>query len=105
MSSKKPDPHIAANLKHIHAQGLTTESGADQHDREMVHGARGPPLLPQLSAYDLEKHVTVEQAAEILSIHVETFEATYPHLIRKVSPRCRRVKLRDLLSEQRVNAA
>ena len=46
---------------------------------------------------EVEQHVKLERAAEILGIHVETFEATYPHLIRRVSPRCRRVKLRDLL--------
>ena len=63
------------------------------------------PSLPMLTAIELEQHVTVERAAEILGIHFESYEATYPHLIRKVSPRCRRVKLRDLLSEQNVEAA
>jgi hypothetical protein len=57
------------------------------------------PRLPELTAIELEKHVTVEAAAEILGVHVETFEAHYAHLIRKVSPRCRRVKLRELLQE------
>jgi hypothetical protein len=68
---------------------------------------QGPPLppLPTLTAIELEQHLTVERAAELLNVHIETFEATYPHLIRRVSPRCRRVKLRDLLSEQRVQAA
>ena len=63
------------------------------------------PSLPVLSAIELEQYVKLERAAEILGIHIETFEATYPHLIRRVSPRCRRVKLRDLLSEQAVEAA
>ena len=61
--------------------------------------------LPALSAIELEQHVTVERAAEILGIHFETFEATYPHLIRRVSPRCRRVKLRDLLSQENASNA
>jgi hypothetical protein len=105
-SAKRSEPQIAANIKHAHDRGLAAEVGGDQHDREMVHGARGqPPQLPQLNAYELEKHITIEEAAKILGIHGETFEATYPHLIRRVSPRCRRVKLRDLLSEQRVAAA
>jgi hypothetical protein len=64
-----------------------------------------PSPLPMLTAIELEQHVTLERAAQMLGIHVETFEATYPHLIRRVSPRCRRVKLRDLLSEQQVQAA
>jgi hypothetical protein len=55
--------------------------------------------LPKLTAIELEKHVTVEAAAEILGVHIETFEAHYAHLIRKVSPRCRRVKLRELLED------
>jgi hypothetical protein len=59
-----------------------------------------PSPLPALTALELEKHITVEQAAAIMGIHVETFEATYAHLIKKVSPRCRRVKLRDLLTEE-----
>ena len=61
-----------------------------------------PSPLPVLTALELEKHVTVEEAAEIKCIHVETFEEHYAHLIRKVSPRCRRVKLRDLLKEDAV---
>jgi hypothetical protein len=64
-----------------------------------------PSPLPMLTAIELEQHVTLERAAQMLGIHVETFEATFPHLIRRVSPRCRRVKLRDLLSEQQVQAA
>jgi hypothetical protein len=58
-----------------------------------------PSSLPVLSAIELEQHVTVERAAEILGIHPETFEAAYPHLIKRVSARCRRVKLRKLLEE------
>jgi hypothetical protein len=103
MATKKSEPHIAANLKYIHDQGFAAEVGIGQHDREIVHGARGPPL-PVLTAIELEQYVTLERAAELLHIHVETFEATYPHLIKRVSPRCRRVKLRDLVS-QTVEAA
>jgi hypothetical protein len=55
--------------------------------------------LPALTALELERHVTVDEAAAIKGIHVETFEKAYGHLIKKVSPRCRRVKLRDLLTE------
>ena len=65
----------------------------------MVSPTTTPPELPVLTALELEKHITVEDAAKIKGIHVETFEAYYSHLIRKVSPRCRRVKLRELLQE------
>jgi hypothetical protein len=57
------------------------------------------PQLPKLTALELEAHVTVEEAAKLKGIHVETFEKYFAHLIRKVSPRCRRVKLRELLED------
>jgi hypothetical protein len=63
------------------------------------------PKLPELSALDLEKTVTVPTAAEIKGVSYDTFKRHYSHLIRKLSPRREGVKLRDLLSEQRVNAA
>ena len=42
-----------------------------------------PCPLPMLTAIEFEQHVTLERAAQMLGIHVETFEATYPHLIRQ----------------------
>jgi hypothetical protein len=105
MVKKTPAPqHIDANFENIHERGLAAGTGLQQHGREVTHGPRGPPL-PTLTALELEQHVSVERAAEILCIHAETFEAAYPHLIRRVSPRCRRVKLRDLISVQTVEAA
>jgi hypothetical protein len=56
--------------------------------------------LPELSALDLEKHVSVAEAAEYLNISVDTFKRHYSELIRKVSPRRDAVKLRDLLQEK-----
>jgi hypothetical protein len=55
--------------------------------------------LPELSALDLEKRVSVPQAAEILGISVDTFKRHYQHLIKRVSPRRDAVRLRDLLTE------
>ena len=60
---------------------------------------RGPPL-PSLSALDLEKHVSVPEAAALKGISPDTFKRHYSHLIRKPSPRRSTVKLRDLLSEE-----
>jgi hypothetical protein len=104
MATKTVAPYVAANFKDIHARGLAANTGVQQHDREITHGPRAPPL-PTLSALELEQHFSVECAAKILGIHCETFEATYSHLIRRVSPRCRRVRLRDLLSAQQVETA
>ena len=105
MATKTVVPYVAANLKDTHARGLVADSGAKQHDREITHGPRGPPELPTLTAIELEQYITLGCAAKLFNIHIETFEATYPHLIKRVSPRCRRVKLRDLISEQSGKAA
>jgi hypothetical protein len=103
MSTPTTKPHVAANLKYRLEQGLAADVAADRHDREIVHGARGlPTQLPNLSALELERHITVDEAAAIVGVHIETFEEHYAHLIKKVSPRCRRVKLRDLLEEKAI---
>jgi hypothetical protein len=59
--------------------------------------------LPSLSALELERHVSVSEAAKIKGISPDTFKRRFSHLIRKPSPRRRTVKLRDLLiSEENV---
>jgi hypothetical protein len=55
--------------------------------------------LPELSALELEKHVSVPEAAKLRGISTDTFKRHFSHLIRKVSPRREAVKLRDLLTE------
>jgi hypothetical protein len=57
------------------------------------------PAMPELSALELEKSVTVDEAAELKGISRDTFERNYGHLIRKPSARRRTVKLRDVLNE------
>ena len=49
---------------------------------------------------ELEKHVSVPEAARIKGISPDTFKRHYSHLIRKPSPRRCTVKLRDLLSDE-----
>jgi hypothetical protein len=56
--------------------------------------------LPELTALDLERHVSVPAAAEFLNVSVDTFKRHYAHLIRKVSTRREAVRLRDLLSDK-----
>ncbi|MFZ2081290.1 MAG: hypothetical protein WAV38_32510 [Xanthobacteraceae bacterium] len=58
-----------------------------------------PAKLPTLTALDLERHISVPEAAEYLNISVDTFKRHYLHLIRKISPRREVVKLRNLLQE------
>jgi hypothetical protein len=59
----------------------------------------GDDKLPELTALDLERHVSVPEAAALKGISEDTFKRHYPHLIRRPSPRRATVKLRDLLSE------
>jgi hypothetical protein len=61
---------------------------------------RGPPL-PSLTALDLERHISVKQAAELKGVSQDTFKRHYAHLIRQVSPRRQTVKMRDLLTDER----
>jgi hypothetical protein len=55
--------------------------------------------LPKLSALELERHISVPEAAKIKGISPDTFKRHFGHLIRKPSPRRATVKLRDLLAE------
>jgi hypothetical protein len=55
--------------------------------------------LPELSALELEKNISVPEAAAIKGVSRWTFKRYYAHLIRKASPRRETVKLRDLLTE------
>jgi hypothetical protein len=59
--------------------------------------------LPELTALDLERHISVLEAAEIKGVSKDTFVRHYKHIIRKTSPRRNTVKIRDLVSEE--NAA
>jgi hypothetical protein len=55
--------------------------------------------LPELTAIDLEHHVSVSKAAAIKGVSEDTFKRHFRHLIRHVSPRRLTVRLRDLLAE------
>jgi hypothetical protein len=52
----------------------------------------------ELSALELERHVSVPEAAAHKNVSVDTFKRHFPHLIRRISPRRTAVKLRDLLA-------
>jgi hypothetical protein len=74
--------------------------GTTQADIAGVGRNRGAPLaeaLPKLSALDLERHVSVPEAAALKGISPDTFKRHFAHLIRKPSPRRTTVKLRNLL--------
>jgi len=53
--------------------------------------------LPTLTALELERNISVPEAARIKGISTDTFKRRYRHLIRKISERRNAVKLRDLL--------
>jgi hypothetical protein len=47
---------------------------------------------------ELERHISVPEAARLLAISPDTFKRHYGRLIKKISPRRNVVKLRDLLA-------
>ena len=47
----------------------------------------------KLSALELERHVSVPEAAKYKNISPDTFKRHYAHLIRQISPRRNAVKL------------
>jgi hypothetical protein len=53
---------------------------------------------PELSALELERHISVPEAAAQLGVSVDTFRRHFGGLIRKISPRRCVVKVRDLLN-------
>ena len=67
--------------------------------RPELTGRSGFGALPQLTAVDLERHVSVPEAANIKNVSPWTFRKHYAHLIRRVSPRRFAVRLRDLLAD------
>jgi len=61
--------------------------------------------LPVLSALELERHVSVPEAAKIKGVSIDTFRRHYKYMIRKASPRRDVVKLRELLTDDAEKAA
>jgi hypothetical protein len=55
--------------------------------------------LPTLSALDLERHISVPEAAKFKNLSPDTFKRHFAHLIRKPSPRRSTVKIRDLVAD------
>ena len=51
----------------------------------------------KLSALELASDVSVDEAAKVKGISRDTFERTYPHLIKRPSARRRTVNLGELL--------
>jgi hypothetical protein len=51
------------------------------------------------------RFIGIDQAAEFLGISRDTFQRTYPHLIRRLSPRRNGVRLGDVLDAEPESAA
>lgn len=48
---------------------------------------------------ELERRVSVPEAARIKGVSPDTFERNYPHLIEQLSPRRRGVKLKNVIGD------
>jgi hypothetical protein len=56
------------------------------------------PRLAGLSPTELLQGISVKKAADLNDLSVDTFERRFPHLIRKITPRRRIVRLGDALT-------
>lgn len=52
----------------------------------------------QLTPLELKRKISVSEAAALNSLSPDTFQRTYPHLIKKVSPRRNAVELGDAIN-------
>ena len=59
----------------------------------------------QLTAFELERHISIAQAAAQKGISPDTFRRHYGHPIRQASPRRQTVKVRELLAADEQKAA
>jgi hypothetical protein len=62
-----------------------------------------PPRRPRppattLTPIELERQVPLAEAARLTDLTVKTLERHYRHLIRRLSPRRRAMKLRDVIT-------
>jgi hypothetical protein len=57
--------------------------------------------LPTLSPLDLERRISVPEAAKMKGLSPATFKRHYRHLIEKTGPRRNTVKIRKLLEDER----
>ena len=53
------------------------------------------PLSPDLTRH---RKISVQEAADIVAVHEDTFRKHFGHLIKKVGPRLDRVELADVFS-------
>jgi len=61
---------------------------------------RGPArdaVVGELTPLQLEQGVPLATAGALNDVHGSTFERAFPHLVRKVGPRRKIVKLRDAI--------
>jgi hypothetical protein len=60
---------------------------------------RKEPSTAQLpDALAAHRKVSIQDAAALCDLHVDTFRRHFPHLIKKIGPRLDRVDLRDVLA-------
>jgi hypothetical protein len=53
------------------------------------------PLSPDLTRH---RKISVQEAADIVDVHEDTFRKHFSHLIKKIGPRLDRVELADVLA-------
>jgi hypothetical protein len=61
----------------------------------MARPTKGAPLPPELAR---RRKISVQEAANLVDLHEDTFRRHFGHLIKKVGPRLDRVELGDVLA-------
>lgn len=64
-----------------------------------IHKSTAQAAPPGLSALELERRISVPEAAKLKGVSPDTFRRHYAHLIEKISPRRNAVKIRHVIAE------
>jgi hypothetical protein len=56
------------------------------------------PTIPLPEAVALHRKITVQEAANLVGVHEDTFRKHFSHLIKRVGPRLDRVTLGDAIA-------
>jgi hypothetical protein len=63
-------------------------------------GSERDTAISKLTALELEQGIPLPAAAKLNDVHAVTFEKAFPHLVRKIGPRRKIVKLGDAINPQ-----
>jgi hypothetical protein len=90
---------LCVRLLRDRGSSVTLQERQSMPIRAEITGRKLGTTLPKLTALELERHISVAQAAEFKNISEDTFKRRFAHLIRKQGLRRSTVKIRDLIED------